>query len=146
MIVRLLLSFLIAVPAGAVGVYKWTDAQGRVHYGDSAPSTGHPAAVRLPAEVPRQEDAGAVEPAARVVDVTLYTASWCRACRQVRAFLDAKGIPYREWDVEKTDYGESRYRALGGGELPLITVDGEVLRAFDERRFLYLWHRAGGDV
>ncbi|MCC2637939.1 MAG: hypothetical protein K0Q68_1658 [Moraxellaceae bacterium] len=43
-----LLLLAASLPAGAE-IYKWTDAQGRVHFGDSAAGTGKPAeAIETP--------------------------------------------------------------------------------------------------
>lgn len=133
-----LLAALFALPAAA-GVYKWTDAQGRTHYGDAPPVAAKPTQIRLqtytgPAQVSRVAGADA--------GVTLYTTEWCGVCKRAKAFLTQNGVPFREWDVEKTDYGAAKYRQLGGSGVPLITVGQEKMMGFEPTRFMDMWKRA----
>lgn len=136
----LVLTCLLAAPASA-GVYKWTDAQGRTHYGDAPPAAARATQVRLqsyngPAEVSRAPAADA--------GVTLYTTEWCGVCKRAKAFLREQGIPFREWDVEKTDYGAIKYQQLGGRGVPLITVGTEKMTGFDGGRLLAMWKKSQG--
>ena len=34
-------------------------------------------------------------------NVVLYATEWCGYCKLTRRFLDQKGIPYKEFDIEK---------------------------------------------
>jgi glutaredoxin len=134
----LLLACILAAPAHA-GVYKWTDAQGRVHYGDAPPAAAKSTPLRLqtytgPVQVSRVVGADA--------GVTLYTTEWCGVCQRAKAFLRHSGVPFREWDVEKTEYGATKYAQLGGTGVPLITVGAEKMTGFDGNRLLAMWKRA----
>ena len=71
--------------------------------------------------------------AARVV---LYSTEWCGYCKQTRRFLDSKGIPYKEYDIEKSTEGRKAYEALGGRGIPLIDVNGTIIRGFSEEAIL----------
>ena len=62
--------------------------------------------------------------------VTLYATDWCGYCKQTRRFLDSKGIPYTEFDIEKDAAGRKAYEALGGRGIPLIDVNGTLIRGF----------------
>jgi glutaredoxin len=42
-----------------------------------------------------------------------FTASWCGACNQARAFLKKERIPYVEYDVEKNPQARRRLQAVG---------------------------------
>jgi hypothetical protein len=53
-------------------------------------------------------------------------------------------VPFREWDVEKTEYGETKFRQLGGSGVPLITVGSEKMMGFDASRFMELWKNTQG--
>lgn len=68
--------------------------------------------------------------------VTLYATDWCGYCKQTRRFLDSKGIPYKEYDIEKSAEGRKAYEALGGRGIPLIDVNGTVIRGFSEEAIL----------
>lgn len=133
-----LLAALFALPAAA-GVYKWTDAQGRAHYSDAPPATAKTTQIKLqtyagPAQVSRAAGADA--------GVTLYTTEWCGVCQNAKVYLRQNGVPFREWDVEKTDYGAARFRQLGGSGVPLITVGQEKMMGFEPGRFMEMWKRA----
>jgi glutaredoxin len=68
--------------------------------------------------------------------VTLYATDWCGYCKQTRRFLDGKGIPYTEFDIEKDAAGRKAYEALGGRGIPLIDVNGTLIRGFSEEAIL----------
>ncbi|HEY0287854.1 MAG TPA: glutaredoxin family protein [Pseudomonas sp.] len=68
--------------------------------------------------------------------VVLYATDWCGYCKQTRRFLDSKGIPYTEFDIEKSALGRKAYEALGGRGIPLIDVNGTLIRGFSEDEIL----------
>lgn len=133
-----LLSMLLAPPVLA-GVYKWTDAQGRIQYSDTPPLAAKASQLKLqtytgPAQVSKAIGADS--------GVTLYTTEWCGVCKRAKAFMKQNGVPFREWDVEKTEYGAIKFRQLGGSGVPLITVGSEKMMGFDPDRFMALWKNA----
>jgi len=71
-----------------------------------------------------------------VAKVTLYATDWCGYCKQTRRFLDSKGIPYSEFDIEKDPVGRKAYEALGGRGIPMIDVNGTLIRGFSEEAIL----------
>ncbi|KTB79225.1 glutaredoxin family protein [Pseudomonas syringae] len=62
--------------------------------------------------------------------VVMYTTDWCGYCKQTQRFLDSKGIAYQEFDIEKSKEGRKAYEALGGRGIPLIDVNGTLIRGF----------------
>jgi glutaredoxin len=133
-------TLFLAWPASA-GVYKWTDAQGRVQYSDSPPPAAKATQLRLqtytgPVEVSRAIGADS--------GVTIYTTEWCGVCQRAKVFFKQNGVPFREWDVEKTEYGAIKFKQLGGSGVPVITVGSEKMMGFDANRFMALWKNAQG--
>jgi glutaredoxin len=63
--------------------------------------------------------------------VVLYSTEWCGYCKQTRRFLDSKGIPYREFDIEKDAQARKAYEALGGGGIPFVDVNGTLIRDYN---------------
>ncbi|MGY2289358.1 glutaredoxin family protein [Pseudomonas sp. SDO528_S397] len=63
--------------------------------------------------------------------VVLYATEWCGYCKQIRRFLDQKGIPYQAMDIEKDATARKAYQALGGGGIPFVDVNGTLIRDFD---------------
>lgn len=63
--------------------------------------------------------------------VVLYGTSWCGNCKMTRAFLREEGIPFFEYDVEKSPEGQRQFKALQGNGVPLLLVKNNVLRGFN---------------
>ena len=68
--------------------------------------------------------------------VVLYATDWCGYCKQTKRFLDQKGIPFKEFDIEKDTEARKAYEALGGRGIPLIDVNGTLIRGFDPDEIL----------
>lgn len=131
----ILLSLLLAWPAFA-GVYKWTDAQGHTHYSDAPPAAAKTTQLKL------QSFTGPVQIGQAIgadSGVTIYTTEWCGVCKRAKAFFKQNGVPFREWDVEKSDYAAAKFRQLGGSGVPVITVGAEKMMGFDANSFMTLW-------
>jgi glutaredoxin len=142
---------LLAALAGAVAaqtVYKSVGADGRVVYSDRPPAGGRlektltfenlpssalPASASSYVEQLKRmhaRDAAQAAAAPAQAGVVLYTASWCGYCRKARAWLGAKGIAYRDVDVETPD-GIAAFASVGGGSgVPVIVADGRRLAGF----------------
>ena len=136
----ILLALFLAWPASA-GVYKWMDAQGRIHYSDSPPPAARTTQIKL------QSHTGPVQVSQAIgadSGVTIYTTEWCGVCKRAKAFFQQNGVPFREWDVEKTEYGALKFKQLGGSGVPVITVGPEKMMGFDASRFMALWKNTQG--
>lgn len=68
--------------------------------------------------------------------VVLYATSWCAYCRKTRKFLSEKNIPYREIDIENSSEGYQQFKNLGGRGVPLILVNGRVIKGYDTKRIM----------
>jgi glutaredoxin len=117
---------LCALPCAAQ-VYKWTDADGRVHFSDKAP----PDTAKKQETLKIQASPPAAAPQAQLV---MYATSWCGYCRKARAHLASKGISYREVDIEASAANRSEYKALGGRGVPFFVKDGRTMRGFNAER------------
>ncbi len=131
----LLLVMLIAPLPAVAGVYKWTDAQGRVHYSDSPPPEAKAQQIKVrinsiqgPAVVSTLRDGST---ATAKDKVRIYTAVWCGYCKRAKAHLAAKGVPYDEVDVEASERGRSEFAQLGGRGVPVILVGTQRMDGFD---------------
>ena len=63
--------------------------------------------------------------------VVLYSTEWCGYCKQIRRFLDQKGVPYQAFDIEKDAQARKAYEALGGGGIPFVEVNGTLIRDYN---------------
>ena len=62
--------------------------------------------------------------------VVLYATEWCGYCKATRRFLDEKGIPFKEFDIDKDATAREAYEALGGRGIPILDVNGTLIRDF----------------
>lgn len=68
--------------------------------------------------------------------VVLYATSWCPYCEKTRALLTQQHIPYREFDIEQSEEGKAQYLRLAGKGVPVLLIDREVIRGFNERKII----------
>lgn len=142
---RLLLTLMLAASAAgaALAQYKWTDASGRVVYGDNPPreakniqridargATGDADALAaLPYETRR---------AAQQFPVTLYTTPDCAPCDAGRQLLRARGVPFGERTIVSKEDSEALARLGYGERLPILTVGRQAQKEFETSG----WHAA----
>jgi len=133
----ILLSLFLALPAFA-GVYKWKDAQGRMQYSDSPPPAAKSTQLKLQSFTGTAQVSQAIGADS---GVTIYTTQWCGVCKRAKAFFAQHGVPFREWDVEKTEFGAIKFQQLGGSGVPLITVGTQKMAGFDADSFMEMWKK-----
>lgn len=118
----------------------------RIHLRDTWDAVDHvpDRLVGLPAPRPGERAVSEAQPASKrrtskptsadlaKLDITLYSAPWCGYCKQARAWLDARGYPYVDKDVEQDPQAarEARSKSRRGG-VPVIDVNGRVVQGFD---------------
>lgn len=68
--------------------------------------------------------------------VVLYATDWCGYCKKTRHFLENRKISYIEYDIEKSKQGREAYDRLGGGGIPLIEVNGTLVRGYSPDEIL----------
>ena len=71
--------------------------------------------------------------------VLVYTASWCRDCREAKRFLESHHIAYTEIDIEETPGAAAEVLAhVGKRAIPQFVIDGEWVQPYRPGRgFLY---------
>ena len=66
-----------------------------------------------------------------MMDIVVYTAYWCRDCREAKRFLDAHGIPYVEVDIESTPgASEELMRHVGKRAIPQFVINGKWVQPY----------------
>ncbi len=73
------------------------------------------------------------------MDLLLYSASWCRDCREAKRFLSEHKIPFSEIDIEKTPgAADEVLRNVGKRAIPQFVIDGKWVQPYKPGRgFLY---------
>ena len=65
------------------------------------------------------------------MQLLLYSAPWCRDCREAKRFLAEHAIPYTEIDIEKTPgAAEEVLRHVGKRAIPQFVIDGEWVQPY----------------
>jgi mycoredoxin len=73
------------------------------------------------------------------MQIVVYSASWCRDCREAKRFLDQHALPYTEIDIESTPgAADEVYRQVGKRAIPQFVIDGKWVQPYRPGRgFLY---------
>lgn len=127
----------IAFGASAqTNVYKWTDADGKVHFSDTPPpqSTKNVTQQRVGGGTAAVSQLPyATQQALKNSPVTLFTAPQCGdPCAQGRALLSERGIPYTERDAQANRADADQVKKLIGAlQVPVLLVGGDPLKGYD---------------
>jgi glutaredoxin len=151
-------------PAAERTYYRYMDAGGSLHFvdslervpeafrasarplsmsadkGDAAPPLTR-AAASTAQQRRRFSSAAAQPPAARARTrgVVVYTTSWCGWCRKTMAWLNEKGVPYENRDIERNPaFRDELVEKTGGTSIPVVEIDGELIRGFSPGRMAEL--------
>ncbi len=140
----------LTLAGAAAGQYRWVDAEGKVHYGDTPPRDAKDVrSLSLrPAPAPAGAEATASLPfelrrAVERAPVVLYTAPECQPCAPAAAMLRERGVPFTERSVTSPDDLQEFRRLSGGLRLPHLTVGSQVQNGFNPDIWSSLLDAAG---
>jgi glutaredoxin len=130
---------MLACGAAQADVYRWVDADGKIHFSDQPP----PASIK---QVERKKAGGgkpseaplpyALQQAVKNFPVTLFSTECGPACTQARQLLAKRGIPYTEMDATDPTAREELKKLTGGAlEVPVLRVGRDTMRGFEEGRW-----------
>jgi glutaredoxin len=65
------------------------------------------------------------------MDLTIYSASWCRDCREAKRFLAKHNIAYKEIDIESVPgASEDVIANVGKRAIPQFVIDGKWVQPY----------------
>jgi mycoredoxin len=65
------------------------------------------------------------------MDLTIYSASWCRDCREAKRFLAKHNIAYKEIDIESVPGASEHVIAnVGKRAIPQFVIDGKWVQPY----------------
>jgi glutaredoxin len=127
---------LAAFGAQAQTVYKWTDKDGKVHFGDTPPADRDSTPQRIQGGGPSTEEQVpyATQMAAKSNPVVIYTSNDCGdLCSKGRALLTQRGVPFTERNAEKSpEDAQALKELIGSFQVPVMTVGTRTLKGFAE--------------
>ena len=69
--------------------------------------------------------------------ITMYTTAWCGFCVRAKAFLDAKGLAYREVPVDDDPgFRAGLHELTGGWTVPQILIGDRPIGGYSDLRAL----------
>lgn len=57
-----------------------------------------------------------------MVTITMYTTEWCPDCRRVKNFLNDRGLPFNEVNIEEDENGEEIVMRANHGKRKVPTL------------------------
>ena len=123
-------------------IYKTVDENGRVIFTDKPTAQAEQVEVETEANTvdglsdSAYSKASDIKPKkpAKQKTVVMYSTSWCRYCAKARAYMQSKGIKYKEFDIEKSASAKSKYKQLGGSGVPFFVIGKETMGGFSASR------------
>jgi mycoredoxin len=65
------------------------------------------------------------------MELTVYSASWCRDCREAKRFLNRHNIPFTEIDIERTPgAADDVLENVGKRAIPQFVIDGKWVQPY----------------
>ena len=136
-----MLAMLIAVPATSGELYKWVDDQGKIHYGDKPPEgadlkkiTGNVSSYGSVSVEPFVYEPGTAS-AAKAKSVVMYSTSWCGFCKKAARHFRKNNIPFKEYDIEKSENAAREFKAMRARGVPVILIGKQRMNGFDAATF-----------
>lgn len=128
--IPLLLVFSIA----EAEIYKWKDADGKVHISDRKPETGDAEIVKIKVNTYTQVtyDKSTYDVGRKVI---MYSTDWCGYCKKARAYFKKNNIPFTDHDIEKSSTARKKYEKLEATGVPVILVGDKRMNGFSENGF-----------
>jgi glutaredoxin-like YruB-family protein len=124
---------------------EWQHKAGRIEVERAAPTPGRGGSraaadrrttAKRPAEKPVAYRTGP--------EVVVYTTAWCGWCRKTLEFLDERGVRYVNKDIEANDRNRDELiQKTGRTSIPVVEIDGEIIRGYDAARMERLLAGAG---
>ncbi len=143
---------LFIAGAGIAGVYKWVDENGIVHFSDAPPSHGNssekvervsghkdgvPTVRYADTESLSSNSTSGKAEKSKTPSVELYVTNWCPYCKVARNFFLSKGIPFKEYDIDKDKDAALRKYKLdkGGAGVPFVVINGRGIRGYSKEAY-----------
>ena len=135
---RLLSGLLFCLSTSLVlagSLYRWVDAEGKVHYTDEPPpaTAKHVQEKKLSGNVIESDKSSyATQLAVKNYPVVLYTTDCGEGCNKARELLVNRGVPYTTKNPTIAADGEALKKLVGALEVPVLVVGSNAtLKGFE---------------
>ena len=132
----LIISTLLCTISVSAEILKWTDKDGKVHFGDRPTADAVTSVVKVKINTYESPNVEAMQDVLNPKDkVVMYSAEWCGVCKKAKKYFKANNIPYKDYDIEKSSKGKKDYKKLGAKGVPVILVGKKRLNGFSAGSF-----------
>lgn len=137
-------SLFLALPPVYGEIYKWTDANGKVHYSDKAPEHVN---VKVVDEILLNQRVSSYQNVAvaqsknarfgnnRKDTVVMYTTSRCGYCAKARGYFAKNNIAFIEKNIETSKQYRFEFNTLQGKGVPLMFLGKYKMSGFSVAKF-----------
>lgn len=134
--VRLILTIILCCTSfsSAAEIYKWYDDNGKLNFSDQQPKDQTVEKIELQAN-PGVKVSYDKLPDPSANTVTMYMTDWCGYCKKAKKYFIKNQISFIEKNIETSREAKREHKALGGGGIPLIVLNGKKSRGFSANRF-----------
>jgi hypothetical protein len=131
----ILLPFLLAEMASAAEMYRWVDANGKVHYTDTQPPLTAKSAQKkeLGNQAGKAQMPYSLQQAIKNFPVTLYNSECGEPCMNAIELLVNRGIPFSKKSPENNPTDAESLKKLTDGDLvvPVLVIGKDILKGFE---------------
>ncbi len=132
----LIISTLLFSISASNEILKWTDSDGKIHFGDRPPAGTETSVVEVRINTYESPNIEAMREILNPKDkVVMYSAAWCGVCKKAKKYFKANKIRFKEYDIEKSSKGKKDFKKLGAKGVPVILVGEKRLNGFSAGSF-----------
>lgn len=115
-------------------IYKWVDANGRVHFSDLKPESTKAEALKLEINTYTSPsfDRSIFNVGPKVV---MYSTSSCGYCKKARSYFSKNKISFTDYNIETNNKARLEYIKMGARGVPVILVGSKRLNGFSIKSF-----------
>ncbi len=134
--VMILLPFLLAGIVSAAEMYRWVDANGKVHYTDTPPPLTAKNVQKkvLGSQAGEAQMPYILQQAMKNFPVILYNSKCGEPCINAIELLTNRGIPFSKKNPENNPTDAEALKKVAGGELvvPVLVVGKDILKGYEK--------------
>ena len=147
----LLMLFISTSGLSMAEIYKWVDANGKVHFSDKAPDNKNVETVDEQQLASRASSYTQAEIKLLPADsfayrkhqkLIMYTTSSCGYCAKARKYFAKQSIPFKEKNIETSEKYNREFKKIGGKGVPVILWGKNKMNGFSVEKFERMYEKS----
>ena len=135
-----ILIFFFLTNIGHTQIFKWKDADGKIHFSDKKPINNESENIQLKINTYKSVTIDSKylksdKKRSNSNDVVMYSAAWCGVCRKAKAYFNKNNIAYTEYDIDKDKAAKKRHKEMGATGVPVIFIGNKRMNGFSTASF-----------